>query len=153
MASFFLNNTTSVTSNGTLLNPGYTGASLRVDYSNNNDYVRLNLNNTTGNPAFGANATEASLVGVAFDVADGLNVSSWRVFDTNTSPSTVAPYWNAHRQTNTGLPPFTGTFDYTVGKLPSVGGDVNDFKVEAGDDLDLVVHFHTAAEVICICSI
>lgn len=146
MPSFFLDNTTSVTSNGTLLDPEYTGASLRVDYTQNTNVVKLSLFNTTGDSPFGEEATEASLVGVAFDVVDGTDVNSVLAQDTDTMISNVAGVWNADAQENFGFAPFTGAFDYTLGKLPGIGGNANLYAVVADDDLDVLVNFATSSD-------
>ena len=56
-----------------------TGASANVDFNfsqaGNNVLLNLNLLNTTGQiPSFGAKATQSTLMGITFDLVEGLNV-------------------------------------------------------------------------------
>ncbi len=55
-----------------------TGASAKVDFNfsqaGNNVLLNLNLLNTTGQTTFGAKATQSTLMGITFDLVEGLNV-------------------------------------------------------------------------------
>jgi hypothetical protein len=67
-------------SSSTSSNPTATGASAMVDFSfsqvdSHSVLLNLNLLNTTGQiPSFGAGATQSTLMGITFDLVDGLNV-------------------------------------------------------------------------------
>ena len=67
-------------SSSTSSNPTATGASAMVDFSfsqvdAHSVLLNLNLLNTTGQiPSFGAGATQSTLMGITFDLVEGLNV-------------------------------------------------------------------------------
>lgn len=137
MPSFVLDNNTSVTTNS-----NFTGASLLVDYELDSYSVNLSLVNTTGVNPFGANATQASLTGIAFDIPDYLTTRRVHSTDTNTRVSRPGRYWNRYIREDVSFAPFSDNFDYSIGKLPGVGGNVNRFAVRKGDDIDVNVTFY-----------
>jgi hypothetical protein len=95
-----------------------TGASARVDFdfvqAGNNVLLNLDIFNSTGQfPAFGSGATEATLVGIAFDLADSVKSFVYDDLDSN--------YSKLFSQVS--LPPFGGTFDVGIRSAESETGN------------------------------